>query len=130
MAKTTIDKFAASIKAILAEYDGDISANLAEAVKKVSQKGAKAVAQEARSKFGGSGEYASGWKSKIETGRVTTQGIIYNATEPGLAHLLEHGHLSKNGTQRVFGRVAGREHIAPVEAEIAEEFERAVKGAL
>lgn len=128
--KTPIDKLSASISKILAEYDGQVSENLAEAVKKVSSAGAKAVAQEARAKFGGKGEYASGWTSRVEMKRYSRQGFIYNKKEPGLAHLLEHGHVSKNGTRRVFGRVEGREHIAPVEQKIVEDFEKEVKGSL
>lgn len=127
--KTPIDKLSASISKILAEYEGEVSENLADAVKKVARKGAQAVAAEASSKFNGK-EYASGWTSRIDTGRLTTQGIIYNKSEPGLAHLLEHGHVSKNGTQRVFGDVEGRPHIAPVEEKIAEEFEKEVKSGL
>lgn len=128
--KTPIDQLSASISKILAEYEGQVSENLTDAVKKVARKGAKAVSQEARSKFGGSGKYASGWTSRVDTGRLSTQGFIYNKAEPGLAHLLEHGHVSKNGTQRVFGRVEGREHIAPVEQAIVEEFEKEVKNGI
>lgn len=127
--KTPIDKLTASIKKVLDDYEGRVNENLAEAVKKVSAAGAKAVAAEAKSKFKGK-TYAAGWTSRLETGRLSTQGVIYNKSEPGLPHLLEHGHLSKNGTQRVFGTVPGRPHIAPVEEKIVEDFEKEVRSSL
>lgn len=123
--KTSIDRLGAAIHDILAEYGDDVQANLADAVKQVSKKGAQAVKAAARSTFGGTGEYAAGWTSRTETGRFSAQGVIYNKDVPGLPHLLENGHAKRGG-----GRVQGRPHIKPVEETIVKEFEAEVKKGL
>lgn len=123
--KTSIDKLSAAIQDILAEYGDDVQENLADAVKRVTKKGAQAVKAAARSTFGGTGEYAAGWTSRTETGCLSAQGVIYNADVPGLPHLLENGHANRDG-----GRTPGREHIKPVEETIVQEFEAEVKKGL
>ena len=123
--KIPIDRLSAEINKILTEYGEDVQENVDEAAAKVTKAGVKAVRGNASSTFGGSGKYASGWTSKFEKGRLSSQGIIYNATVPGLPHLLEHGHANRNG-----GRTAGRAHIAPVEQKIIKDFEEAVKNSI
>lgn len=120
--KTPADKLSEAIKSALQEYTEDVSAGLGKAVSDVTKKGAQAVKSAAKQSFGGSGKYGAGWTSKVETTRLSTSGVIYNKTLPGLPHLLEHGHAKRGG-----GRTPGREHIAPVEEQIAQEFEEEVK---
>lgn len=121
--KTSVDKLSAAIHDILSEYGDDVQANLSDAVKQVTKKGAQAVKAAARSTFGGT--YAAGWTSRAETGRFSAQGVIYNKDVPGLPHLLENGHANRNGE-----RTPGREHIKPVEETIVKEFEAEVKKGL
>ncbi len=123
--RTAIDKLDAAIDKILEEYGDNLKNDVNSAVREVTRKGVTAVKQGARSSFKGTGEYAKGWTSKFETGRVSAQGTIYNEDVPGLPHLLEHGHAMRNG-----GRVAGRVHIGNVEQDIVQKFERAVKEAI
>lgn len=123
--KTPLDKFSEAIHDILDEYGDSIRENVAEAVKAVSKKGAQAVKQAAKTTFGGTGKYAAGWTSRVETGRYSTQGVIYNKDAPGLPHLLENGHANRGG-----GRTPGRPHIKPVEEKVIEEFETEVKKGL
>lgn len=125
MAKTPIEKLDSAIKKILEEYGDDIKKNVGEASVKVAKKGAAALRGASAATFGGSGNYASGWTQEKEEKRWSTTSTIYNKNAPGLAHLLENGHATVNG-----GRVAGRPHIAPVEKEIAKEFEEGVIGAI
>lgn len=120
--RITIDQFASSIHDILEKYGDEIDENMEDAVKAVSRKGAQAVRSAAQSTFGGTGKYASGWTSKTEKSRTSSQGIIYNKMVPGLPHLLENGHAMRGG-----GRVAGRQHIKPVEEQIIQEFEQEVR---
>ena len=62
--------------------------------------------------------YASGWKVKAEpSGQIVTF-TVYNAAKPGLTHLLENGHVSRN-QYGYYGRVGARVPIAPA-AEAAE----------
>lgn len=120
--KTPVDKLSSEIGSILAEYGQDIEAEMEEAVKKVSKAGVKALRSKAKQTFKGSGDYAKGWTSTVETGGHSAQGVIYNKDLPGLPHLLEHGHLNRDGS-----RTQGRAHISIVEAQIIAEFTQEVE---
>lgn len=123
MAKTTTDKFAAGIAKVLEQYQDDIVKDTDALVKKLGQQGAKELKNASRI-FGGTGEYANGWKSKTQKSRLGATATIYNE-KAGLPHLLENGHAKRGG-----GRVAGRTHIAPVEEKLVKEFEKAVTKAI
>lgn len=116
------DKLASEINSILAEYGADIDNEMDNAVKRVAKAGVSALRRVAKQLFGGSGRYAKGWTSTVETGGHSAQGVIYNKDVPGLPHLLEHGHLNRDGS-----RTPGKPHIAPVEDEIAQFFTEAVE---
>lgn len=68
------------------------------------------------------GSYKKGWKIK----KSKYKSIVYNSTDYQLTHLLEHGHVKKNG-----GRVEGFAHIRPAEERAVNNFldkiEQAVK---
>lgn len=117
--KTPIDKLAKNINKILNEYAEDVDKDVSNLTKEFAKKGAQAVKENARA-FGWK-DYASGWTSQFEKGRMSSQGVIYNK-KPGLPHLLEKGHAKRNG-----GRVPGRAHIAPVEEKLVNEFVKAVE---
>lgn len=127
--KTPIDKLATTIEKTLEQYGEDVFGIAAEAVKKVTKAGVSAVKQSARDQFNTSvgSKYLKGWTSRFEEGRTSAQGTIYNKDVPGLPHLLEFGHVSRNGTGRTFGRVEGRPHIAPVEQKLAEELQSRIR---
>lgn len=133
MAKLTLDNFGKEVEKLLEEYSEDVKSNLDDATKKIVKQGVKLLRSESKSKFGTSDKrnkkYAASWTTQFETGRMSTQGTIYN-TESGLPHLLENGHVSRNGTGRTLGSVKGREHIAPVEEKMVTAFEREVKNKL
>jgi hypothetical protein len=124
MAKLTpIERLQADMVNILEEYADDVSRKTEECVKKVAQKGAKAL----RNSSPGSGDYAKGWTYKVETSRMNTVATLYNK-KPGLPHLLEHGHVTRNGTERVdFADTPAHVHISPVEEEITETFSKQIK---
>lgn len=76
--------------------------------------------------------YANGWRAKKLTfgrGKKYWQTVVYNATKPGLAHLLEHGHngARANGTAYY---VPAQVHIKPVEEEFVREYEKKVRDRL
>lgn len=124
--KTPLDQMADAISDILEEYGDDLTENVGEIVTQLGRKGAQALKKESRQAFPkGTGEYARHWRSQVERGRLSTTAIIYN-DHPGLPHLLEHGHVARNGTGRIYGEVRGREHIEPVADKLVETFEREV----
>ena len=71
------------------------------------------------------GEYASGWSARKQGHGY----VVYNRKAPGLTHLLEKGHVTRNkyGT---YGRTPAHVHIAPVEKEAVEEFEQNIRKGL
>lgn len=126
--RVPIDRLTQEVNKVLAEYGDDVQDNLNEITEKITKQGAKTLKAQSRSTFGGTGKYASGWTTQIETGRVSAQGTIYNKT-PGLPHLLEYGHALKRGGRTV-GQTSGRAHIKPVEDALIKEFESKVKAKL
>lgn len=118
--KSPIERLQADVNAILEEYGEEVAENLDEITKEVGKKGAKALRSSSKGSFGGSGKYARGWTYEVEESRLGTTVTIYNRT-PGLPHLLENGHAKRGG-----GRVPGRSHIAPVEAELIDAYEKEV----
>lgn len=133
--KTAMDKLNTAIADILSTYADDITGNVSEIAKDMGRKGAQALKQKSKETFpvqpGGkiTGEYAKGWKSQSREGRTGTVVTIYNS-HPALPHLLEYGHVTRNGTNRSFPRTPGHEHIKPVADELIETFEREVKSKL
>lgn len=124
MSKTTLDTLADDIGKILEEYQDDVKQNLDQITKQIAQKGQQALKNESKSKFKGD-RYWKGWKVDLQVGRLETKATIYNASLPGLPHLLEKGHAKRNG-----GRVEGTVHIAPVEEKLVAEFEKQVRSKL
>jgi len=61
----------------------------------------------------GNGEYRKGFKIKKSSKSGRTTRIIYNKNCPGLVHLLEFGHVIRNGTGRYFGETDPRPHMRP-----------------
>lgn len=131
--KTPLDKLASAITDILDEYAGDVTRNVGEIADRMAAKGVQALRQKSKQTFpNGSGDYAKGWKVEKNGKKhrlLNKPSIIYNELA-GLPHLLEHGHVIRNGTGRVYGEVRGREHIAPVEEELVGTFEREVMSKL
>ena len=71
-----------------------------------------------RVKFGryDRGKYSKSWAVKQEKSNWGTDSyIIYNKKHYRLTHLLEFGHVVKNGTKRVVGKASAIEHIKPME---------------
>lgn len=123
--KISVDELASTIMKELNDYSDEI----AEKIKKSAKKVARDCASELKSTSPEqTGEYASGWKTKVAfENRGNIRIIVHNAKKPRLTHLLEKGHAKVNG-----GRVAAIPHIKPAEekakAEFVKKVEEAVKG--
>lgn len=120
MARSTVDTLAADIQAMLEEYGEDVTRLTKEAVTKTGKMGDEALKSNSLSKLGGTGRYASGWRAQVEEDRMGAKVILYNSKLPGLPHLLEHGHATRNGTRNK----GAREHIKPVEEKLEEALTR------
>lgn len=114
----------AEIKKILDDYEVEVTDDMKAAIKAAAKAGVKKVKSNAKI-FDGTGKYKKGWTSRVEEQRMSAQGTIYNKDVPGLPHLLENGHAKRGG-----GRVAGREHIRPVQDEIEQDFMKELEARL
>jgi len=78
------------------------------------------------------GAYARSWTQKTENSRVGASAVAFNSKHYRLTHLLENGHVSRNGTGRTYGSVPAYPHIAEINDEAQKEFtenvERRLKG--
>ena len=123
--KVSLEGLEEAVKKTLESYNNEVEKNLEAITKEVTKKGVQAMQSESAEKFGTTKKrrekYAKTWTSKFESKKFYSTGIIYNK-QSGLPHLLENGHVTRNGTGRTFGRVQGREHIGKVEAEIERLF--------
>lgn len=110
------------INEIAGEITEDVKAAMNEAADKVAQQAVQKL-QNTSPKRPGGGSYAAGWTYK----QTPDGGVVHNATDYQLTHLLENGHVIRNkyGT---YGRAPAHEHIKPVEErannEIVEEVGR------
>ncbi|MEK3814252.1 HK97 gp10 family phage protein [Bacillus sp. FSL K6-1284] len=107
--------FAREISQALKGFTTEVEEGLEREKEKVAKEGAGILK---RTSPKDTGKYARGWRAK-KYGRAW---VVHNATKPQLTHLLEKGHAKRNG-----GRVAGKEHIRPVEQKMIEEFEAATE---
>lgn len=75
-----------------------------------------------------SGDYSKDWvNDEMPTARLKVKRVVHNEDHYRLTHLLENGHVSRNGTGRTFGRVPAYPHIAPVNQWAEQELPRKVK---
>lgn len=121
--KIRADMLGDEIGKILDKYVEVTDQNIKEIQGKVARKGAAALRNESKATFGGTGDYAKGWSSTTQkkAGKHYSSNVIYNKDIPQLTHLLEHGHALVIGGRKL-GQVPGREHIAPVEEEVINQY--------
>lgn len=107
--------FAEVVNKYLTQYGQAATGAMFEAIDEVSKEAVKKLKASSRAQFG-SGDYAKGWTRKIERGRVNVYATVYgNKPTYALAHLLEYGHVTRNGTGRTFPRTPAYPHIQEVE---------------
>lgn len=107
------------LQKILDEYTDEAIEGMSEAAKEVANRAATTLKSAGPAR---TGQYNSGWKVK-EMGK-TLMGVsyvIHNPKRYRLTHLLEHGHVNRDGS-----RTAARVHIKPVEEQAIKAFEEAV----
>lgn len=117
-----LEKLSASINRVLKKYVDDVEADVGEIAEKLASRGVSALKSSSPVR---TGKYAKGWTKQVDRTRIGTTVTIYNR-RPGIPHLQEHGHVKRNGT----GRVNGNEHIAPVEKQVVEAFQKEVEARL
>lgn len=119
----SIDGLAEAITENLKEYSEDVAKGVNKSAKTAIKTAVKVVKSGSPKD---SGEYASGWASKVmHESDDDIRAAAYNKKKPSLTHVLEKGHAKVNG-----GRVEGIPHIQPAEEAAVKEFEEGVKEAI
>lgn len=102
-----------AVKKYLQDYNGDIIEEVSKVTTEVARESVKKLKAASPKE---SGKYARGWTYKLDKGRMTHGATIYGKSGTyQLAHLLEFGHVSRNGTHRDYGTVKAVPHIKTVE---------------
>lgn len=111
----------------LAQGLSEYSQEVADAIKKATNEVAEEAVQELKSTSPVlTGSYAKGWAEKnTYESKSSKRNTVYNETDYQLIHLLEKGHVGRDGR-----RVKAIEHIRPVKEKATAEFEDKVKGAI
>lgn len=116
------NEFYDTINSLLKEYGEDVADVAVTVAKKVANKGKAMVKSNGRPNWQ---RYKAGWAVKFENGRIDFSAKIYNKTDYQLTHLLEFGHLIRNGTRVVDSRnqrTRAFEHIKPVNDWVQKEY--------
>lgn len=131
MAKT--GSVAIQMADILDDYSEDVRKATADAIDVVAKEAVRKLKNTSPKQAGAkhSRRYAEGWTVKRErTGTGIPDVTVHNKTNYQLTHLLENGHVIRNGKGE-YGRTNGIKHIAPVEewasSELPIEIEKELK---
>ena len=97
------------VEELLDHYGKQCSEVVNEAVHEVSKEALKKLKKESPKR---TGRYKKGWKVKKNDDKFSANDILYGkeASTYAIAHLLEHGHATRNG-----GRTAPIPHVKNVE---------------
>ena len=136
MSNINIDQLADEISRIFDEYQSEImkgidtsSASVANKAVKTLKKTSPVRTSQKERKYSGSGKsykagsYAKGWTvEKEQEFAESPHYTVHNKTHYQLTHLLENGHVTRNG-----GRTRKYPHIKQVEEQVIDEYEQAVE---
>jgi len=105
----------------LNNYREDIQEDVEEVTDTITKEAKQELIQSSREKFklhGREQPYYKGWSVKLQTrNKLKYHKVIWNKTNYQLTHLLEFGHVTRNG-----GRTKAVPHIRPVEEKYKVEF--------
>ena len=121
------DDFSKAVATVLDDYAESVTEAVQRVAKEVATEGVKRVKANSPVNPQGKkrGAYKSGWTKKVEVTRYGASAVVHNKKFPGLVHLLEKGHATRNG-----GRTSPQEHVAPVQDWMNEEFEKRITEAI
>ena len=121
MARAGLD-FSGAVREILEEYSDEVVDVVTEAADETRKEAVRRLRAASRENFG-SGDYSKGWTSELKKGAFGASATVYGRSPTSsLAHLLEFGHVTRNGTGRTYAPTPAHPHIEAVNDWAAEDF--------
>lgn len=124
MAKNSLDQ----INKILSKYQTELNESLDKTIKQTAKEGVmylKTLKYAEKKYTIRTGDYNKGWTSaKSSKGKYKHFENIHNKTDYQLTHLLEEGHMTRNGTTRT----RAFPHIEPTRNHLEEELYKNIEG--
>ena len=121
----------AELDLLMKEYVQEVQDAVDDSAKEAAEVTARTLRENSpkRKKGKGRGAYARGWKVKKRYDANLVSYVVYNGKNPGLTHVLEHGHVARNqfGT---YGRVRAIPHIGSAADAGIQRFQLGVKARL
>ena len=117
--KVGADSLASAIGYLLRKYGEEVDDALKAELQYAGEYTANEVHAQAQAKLGGTGKYAGGWDYAFTGRGGKFKVIVGNTTQPSLTHLLEKGHMNRDGSW-----TAGRPHMEPAYNKAVELLER------
>lgn len=122
------ENIAVEIKNLMDEYNLKVMRAVEESAKEAAETTARELQRTSpvKAKGKGKGQYRRGWKVKrLKSGTLVSY-VVYNGKNPGLTHLLEHGHVTRNQYGQ-WGRVRAIPHIGPAADAGIQRFDLAIR---
>lgn len=117
------------LQTIFDHYSEEVQKAAGEAAKEAAELTVRTLKNTSPKRQRRGGKYRRGWKTKkLEDGIVTSY-VVYNGALPGLTHLLEYGHVTRNQFGS-WGRVRAIKHIAPAAEAGIQRFDLALRARL
>lgn len=107
-----VDSLAVQMQKVLEQYSEEVQTVTNSAIDKTARESVSKLKSESPRKHG---DYSGGWRSKSDGAKNGINSrIVYNSKAPGLTHLLEFGHVTRNA-KGTYGRTPAHPHIKRVE---------------
>lgn len=129
--KVSTDELAKAVIRELNVYTEEVEEAVSKAVIAVGKESANEL--RATTQVAGSNvwkNYPRSWKSTPIRRKGKQEAKVHNVDDYRLTHLLENGHVIKNGTGRTYGRTREFPHIITVEQKSVEELEKRIREAI
>ena len=111
------------IKDILNEYSTELQEDIASTAQEVAQLAASDLKATQGTYQVRTGKYNKGWTVNTKKGKENISCVVHNAKNWRLTHLLENGHINRDGKTRTRAFV----HIKPVETKYVNEYTKDVE---
>ncbi|MDE5583718.1 MAG: HK97 gp10 family phage protein [Ruminococcus sp.] len=128
----SIDEFSAVLAEKCRKYTDEITEKVSDGLEKIGMETVSEVKSlspvyTGKSKKLTKGTYKRGWTCTIDKSRGKIQVTVHNKKYQ-LVHLLELGHLLKDGTGRVYGEVQPKVHVETAETHAEEKVNALLEG--